>query len=157
MYKIAEKFKAILIECDKCDKPETIEAGLSTVLAELDKRGWRLLFGEVYCPECIKGVDMDKVAEQYHSLAAACFEGLSPKEIQAITEPETEEEASRWIPVTEPWPDNGTEVLVCQPDGTRCIAWHIYGQWWTRAGDDTEVISVTHWQPLPDPQQQEGE
>lgn len=64
----------------------------------------------------------------------------------------------RWIPCSERLPEDVSRCIVCRYDyvtKTRFIdiLWFEHGIWWNRLhGGD---YAVTHWQPLPEPPEEE--
>ncbi len=75
-----------------------------------------------------------------------------------------EDEACRWIPVTERLPEEWTEVFVfarCHPDSEGFVQTAVYtgnpGKWrvtWDHCLLEDNI--VTHWMPLPEPPEMDG-
>ena len=64
---------------------------------------------------------------------------------------EAEPTTDNWIKVSERLPEQIGSYLAFYRDGEgfKCMAWGFYnsnGEW---IGDDTKLLNVTHWQPLP--------
>lgn len=52
-----------------------------------------------------------------------------------------------WISAEERLPEDGTECLICTPEGMLYVATHEDNGYWSECGDH---VLVTHWMPLPD-------
>lgn len=64
-----------------------------------------------------------------------------------------------WISCSERMPDDGQEVVVQTHSGWRYIAFYEShsGLFYDSPEGDVEYVLVTHWMPLPEPPQQDGE
>ena len=65
----------------------------------------------------------------------------------------------RWIPVTERLPEKDQQVFVCLFRDDPHIAWHD-GEYWCTEDfrlDEPDDWQPTHWMPLPEPPESEGE
>lgn len=63
----------------------------------------------------------------------------------------------RWIPVSERLPDGRDSVLALTGDCDIYVCDYIPSvkQFWTIPGDELHIDDITHWMPLPEPQEEE--
>jgi len=68
---------------------------------------------------------------------------------------------SRWIPVSERIPEDGSDILVYCDDGeeSRIVACNYDNGVWFDCVFNTVMVfkNITHWMPLPKPPKKEGE
>lgn len=91
--------------------------------------------------------------------AADAIESTS-KAYQMISEAyEAEVTKQVWIPVTERLPTGRDSVLALTGDCDIYVCDYIPSvkQFWTIPGDELHIDDITHWMPLPEPPESEGE
>lgn len=60
----------------------------------------------------------------------------------------------RWIPVSERLPDDGKEVIICTTAADVCAGFARWGgSFTTEEGCELYLADVTHWMPLPEPEE----
>ena len=68
---------------------------------------------------------------------------------------------SRWIPVSERIPEDGSDILVYCDDGkeTRIVACNYGNGVWFDCVFNTVMVykNITHWMPLPKPPKKDGD
>ena len=90
--------------------------------------------------------ELQQQVEHYHGCMNEWFEAAQ----------EYKAEMPRWIPVTERLPEDTTEVLVCSGIFAPFTEVAFYdGLWYSAWDGETEIESVTHWMPLPEPPEEE--
>lgn len=61
----------------------------------------------------------------------------------------------RWIPVSERLPDDGKEVIICTTAADVCAGFARWGgSFTTEEGCELYLADVTHWMPIPEPEEE---
>ncbi|MBE0574193.1 DUF551 domain-containing protein [Candidatus Dojkabacteria bacterium] len=95
-----------------------------------------------------------RVQELEYTLKNKLFEGSIDKENMTKRIAELEQER-RWIPVSERLPDCSDRVLVRMSNYYTVIASYFINPEYWKNDAGSKVLNVTHWQPLPQPPQEE--
>lgn len=62
----------------------------------------------------------------------------------------------RWVPVAERLPDEGKQVIICTTAADVCTGFARWGGLFaTEEGCELYLADVTHWMPLPEPEEEE--
>ena len=66
---------------------------------------------------------------------------------------------NRWIPCSESLPEKHTEVLAYSPFWGKIVVALWGGEYWLEqwTDDDLQSSEITHWMPLPEPPEQDGD